>query len=221
MQLDVCWDPWFFPLSVLLGRCLLWPTLQMARAVHYWLRDLSVHHWLPGTRSLRTGASQRPLPLPMVLNWSSWVRTISWKGISHVCTACYDLKINGSIEHLQKSQKNGFRALVVQGYSFSQAIRHILLHYRATEHSITGISPTSLMLGSICLSINVLYKIYVQCWFGGHQAGLMLAHHMISCSDLADLFIYHISCIFSLSSPNVPKMYADFFHMQKSRYNFY
>ncbi len=34
-----------------------------------------------------------------------------------------------------------------QGWTFSWAIHHTLLHYRATQHSTTGVSPAFLMLG--------------------------------------------------------------------------
>lgn len=34
-----------------------------------------------------------------------------------------------------------------QGWSFLRAIHHTLLHYRATQHSTTGVSPAFLMLG--------------------------------------------------------------------------
>ena len=62
-------------------------------------------------------------------------------------TAFYNPQANGGVERYNQSLKNGIRAHMAQGCSFSQALRHTLLHYRATKHSTTGVSPASLMLG--------------------------------------------------------------------------
>ena len=69
------------------------------------------------------------------------------KGIHHVRTAYYNPQANGGVERFNQSLKNGLRAHMAQGCSFSHALRHTLLHYRATKHSTTGVSPASLMLG--------------------------------------------------------------------------
>ncbi|KAI2662268.1 Transposon Tf2-11 polyprotein [Labeo rohita] len=69
------------------------------------------------------------------------------KSIHHIRTAYYHPQANGGIERFHQSLKNSLRAHLFQGWSFSQAIHHTLLHYRATQHSTTGVSPAFLMLG--------------------------------------------------------------------------
>lgn len=69
------------------------------------------------------------------------------KGICHVHTALYHLQGNSGIEHVHQSLTNGIRVHLAQGCSFKQAICLNLLHYRATQHSTTGVSPASLVLG--------------------------------------------------------------------------
>lgn len=69
------------------------------------------------------------------------------KGIRHIRTAYYHPQANGGVERFHQSLKNSLRAHLVQGWTFTQALRHTLLHYRATQHSTTGVSPALLMLG--------------------------------------------------------------------------
>ncbi|KAL0148064.1 hypothetical protein M9458_056604 [Cirrhinus mrigala] len=64
------------------------------------------------------------------------------KCIHHIRTAYYHPQANGGVERFHQSLKNSLRAHLFQGWSFSQAIHHTLLHYRATQHS-----PAFLMLG--------------------------------------------------------------------------
>ncbi|KAL2095998.1 hypothetical protein ACEWY4_008146 [Coilia grayii] len=71
------------------------------------------------------------------------------KGIRHIRTAYYHPQANGGVERFHLSLKNSLRAHLVQGWTFSQALRHTLLHYRATHHphQPTGVSPALLVLG--------------------------------------------------------------------------
>ncbi len=69
------------------------------------------------------------------------------KGIHHIRTAYYHPQANGGVESFHQSLKNSLRAHLFQGWTFSRAIHHTLLHYRATQHSTTGVSPAFLMLG--------------------------------------------------------------------------
>ncbi len=69
------------------------------------------------------------------------------KGIHHIRTAYYHPQANGGVERFHQSLKNSLRAHLFQGWTFSRAIHHTLLHYRATQHSTTGVSPAFLMLG--------------------------------------------------------------------------
>lgn len=54
---------------------------------------------------------------------------------------------NGDVERFHQSLKNSLRAHLFQGWTFSQVIHHTLLHYRAIQHSTTGVSTAFLMLG--------------------------------------------------------------------------
>lgn len=69
------------------------------------------------------------------------------KGIHHIRTAFYHPSANGGVERLNQSLKNGIRAHLAQGCTFSVSLLQTLLHYRATPHATTGVSPASLMLG--------------------------------------------------------------------------
>ncbi|XP_036384580.1 uncharacterized protein K02A2.6-like [Megalops cyprinoides] len=69
------------------------------------------------------------------------------KGIHHIRTAFYNPSANGGVERLNQSLKNGIRAHLAQGCTFSASLLQTLLHYRATPHATTGVSPASLMLG--------------------------------------------------------------------------
>lgn len=59
------------------------------------------------------------------------------RGIHHARTAYYHPQANGGVEHFHQSPKNSLRAHMAQGCSF--------LHYRATQHAITDISPSFLV----------------------------------------------------------------------------
>ena len=69
------------------------------------------------------------------------------KGICHIPTAFYNPAANGGVERLNQSLKNGIRAHLAQGCTLTTSLLQTLLHYRATRHATTGVSPASLMLG--------------------------------------------------------------------------
>lgn len=69
------------------------------------------------------------------------------KGIQHIHTTLYYPKSNGGVECFDQSLKNNLRVHLAQGYTFKQAIHFTLLHYWASQHSTTGASPASLILG--------------------------------------------------------------------------
>lgn len=56
------------------------------------------------------------------------------KGIRHIHTAFYHPEANGGVERLNQSLKNGIRAHLAEGLSFSMALLRTLLHYRATPY---------------------------------------------------------------------------------------
>ena len=69
------------------------------------------------------------------------------KGIHHNRTAFYNPSANGGVERLNQLLMNGIRGHLAQGCTFNPSLLQTLLHYRATPHSTTGVSPASLMLG--------------------------------------------------------------------------
>lgn len=76
--------------------------------------------------------------------------TTIFASIIIVCSLTfYHPQPNGGVEGFHQSLKNGLRAHLAQGCSFNQAICLTLLHYRASHHCTTGISPISLMLGTV------------------------------------------------------------------------
>ncbi|KAJ8332645.1 hypothetical protein SKAU_G00424340 [Synaphobranchus kaupii] len=72
---------------------------------------------------------------------------LAGKGIRHIRTAFYNPAANGRVERLNQSLKNGIRAHLAQGCTLTTSLLQTLLHYRATRHATTGVSPASLMLG--------------------------------------------------------------------------
>ena len=69
------------------------------------------------------------------------------KGIHHIRTTFYNPSANGGVELLNQSLKNGIRAHLAQGCKFNTSLLQTLLHYRATPHATTGVSPAFLLLG--------------------------------------------------------------------------
>ena len=69
------------------------------------------------------------------------------RGIKHIRTAFYHPQANGGVERFNATLKNGVRAHLAQGCAFEEALNQTLLHYRASQHSTTLVSPAFLMLG--------------------------------------------------------------------------
>lgn len=72
---------------------------------------------------------------------------LAHRGIRPVCMAYYHPQANGGMERFHQPLKNGLKAHMAQRFSFLQAIRRTLLHYRTTQHATTGVSPSFLMVG--------------------------------------------------------------------------
>ena len=68
------------------------------------------------------------------------------KGIRHVRTAYYHPQSNGGVEMFNQVLKQGFRAYLAENVSFPEALRKILMNYRATPHALTRMSPAELMI---------------------------------------------------------------------------
>ena len=68
------------------------------------------------------------------------------KGIRHVRTAYYHSQFNGGVERFNQVLKQGFRAYLSENVSFPEALRKILMNYRATPHALTRMSPAELMI---------------------------------------------------------------------------
>ena len=69
------------------------------------------------------------------------------RSVKHIRTAFYHPQANGGVERFNATLKNGVRAHLAQGYAFDEALNQTLLHYRASQHSTTLVSPAFLMLG--------------------------------------------------------------------------
>lgn len=128
LQLDICGEiHGGSPPPTLISHC-FGPTLQIARAHHYWLCDLSSDYRLPGLPlpglpilSSPNGASQRPSPPTTVLNWS-------------LQSSCLTLKARASIIYAQAITPHPRVFLLTGHLSHSAA----LLGHAAPN---TGISP--------------------------------------------------------------------------------
>lgn len=69
------------------------------------------------------------------------------KGIHHVRMEYNNLQANRGVERFNQSLKNGLNTHLAEGCTLNKALFLTLLHYRATQHSTTGVSPASVMLG--------------------------------------------------------------------------
>ncbi|KAJ8348754.1 hypothetical protein SKAU_G00273430 [Synaphobranchus kaupii] len=69
------------------------------------------------------------------------------QGVKHIRTAFYNPQANGGVERFNATLKNGIRAHLAQGCTFEVALNQTVLHYRASPHSTTQVSPAVLMLG--------------------------------------------------------------------------
>jgi transposase InsO family protein len=67
-------------------------------------------------------------------------------GIRHCRTALYSPQANAEAERINRVLKEGIRAAMTEGKSFSTSVRQTLAAYRMTVHATTGVSPASLML---------------------------------------------------------------------------
>ncbi|XP_056136443.1 tetratricopeptide repeat protein 39B-like [Lampris incognitus] len=80
------------------------------------------------------------------------------KGIHYIRTAFYNTAANGGVERLNQSLKNGIRAHLAQGCIVNISLLQTPLHYCATPHATTVVSPASLMRGrELQLPLNRLY----------------------------------------------------------------
>lgn len=77
---------------------------------------------------------------------SEFTTFLANSGVTHIRTSVYHPQANGGVERFNQSLKNGLRAHMSEGYSLIAALSQTLLHYRATVHSTTGVSPAALML---------------------------------------------------------------------------
>lgn len=148
LQLDICGEIQGVPhhqrfLVVAYDLHSKWPELittgsVTSQVIIDFLDSLFARWGLPNTITTDNGPQ---------LTSSEFTTYLKAKGIRHIRTAYYHPQANGGVERFHQSLKNSIRAHLVQGWAFPQALRHTLLHYRATQHSTTGVSPALLMLG--------------------------------------------------------------------------
>ncbi len=77
--------------------------------------------------------------------FSSYLAT---RGVAHIHITFYHPQGNDGVERFNQSLKNGIRAHLAQGFPFKAALSQTLLHYRATQHATTGVSPDCNKLSS-------------------------------------------------------------------------
>jgi transposase InsO family protein len=58
----------------------------------------------------------------------------------------YNPQANAEAERFNRVLKDGIKAAMAEGKSFSKGIRQTAAVYRMTAHATTGVSPSSLML---------------------------------------------------------------------------
>lgn len=148
LQLDICGEIHGAPhyqrfLVVVYDLHSKWPELTTtgsvtSQVIVEFLESLFSRWGLPQTITTDNG------PQFISAEFTSYLKD---RGIRHIRTALYHPQANGGVERFHQSLKNGLRAHQAQGCSFKQAICLTLLHYRATQHSTTEVSPASLMLG--------------------------------------------------------------------------
>ncbi|XP_048482923.1 uncharacterized protein K02A2.6-like isoform X1 [Plutella xylostella] len=68
-------------------------------------------------------------------------------GIEHIFTAPYHPASNGAAENAVKTIKSVIKKAVQEKQDIDKALRTFLMYYRNTEHSTTGETPATLLLG--------------------------------------------------------------------------
>ena len=71
---------------------------------------------------------------------------LSSLGIRHSRSALYSPQANAEVERFNRVMKDGLKTGLADGKDFQTAIRQTLATYRTTPHSMTGVTPASLML---------------------------------------------------------------------------
>jgi hypothetical protein len=89
-----------------------------------------------------------PTPHPHHEPWAptNLCRVLLLSQQQQICTAYYSPQANGGVERFNQTLKNGIKVHLVQGCTFQTALNQTLMHYRASKHTTTQISPASLML---------------------------------------------------------------------------
>lgn len=121
--------------------CSKWPEVQptsqaTSNRVIAFMRDLFSRWGLPSTVITDNG--------PQFISHEFGLFLDSL-GIKHLKTAYYHPQTNGGVERFNQVLKQGLRSHLIEGQSFSDAIRSILVSYRATPHALTRVSPAKLM----------------------------------------------------------------------------
>ena len=68
-------------------------------------------------------------------------------GVKHIKCAPYHPALNGAAKRMVQTMKQSLKAGISQGISIEQSLTKFLLQYCITPHAITGVSPSSLLLG--------------------------------------------------------------------------
>ena len=102
------------------------------------LRDLFARYGLPRQVVSDNG------PQFVSEEFKDFMRT---NGIKHMRSAPYHPASNGAAERMVQTLKQALKSSIQAGRPFELALSSVLLSYRVTPHSTTGVSPSSLFMG--------------------------------------------------------------------------
>ena len=84
-------------------------------------------------------------------------------GIRHSRSALYAPQSNGAVERFNRVLKEGIKANMSEGKTFWTSLRQTVANYRATPHTVTGVTPSSLMLAfTVRTPVTMLSSKYVR-----------------------------------------------------------
>jgi len=79
------------------------------------------------------------------------------RDIQHIYTSVYHPAANGAIERFHRVLKSAIQSAILSGKPWKSTVTEFLQTYRATTHSVTGLSPSELLCGrKMRTRLNVL-----------------------------------------------------------------
>ena len=100
--------------------------------------------------------------------------------MKHLCCASYHLASNGAVERLVQTVKKAIKSGERDGVELDQILANFLLQYRATPHTTTGRTPSSLFLGCSLRTRLDLLQLDLAAHFRAKQADQKAYHDLHS-----------------------------------------